>query len=104
MEEALVLFSFAVAQAISASPPERIDLTVPQPCRPEAASNDEVVVCANRDGESPYRLREQPPPTKEMPKAEVSIAEGVSIAAETESEEVGGVPSKRGMIRLKVKF
>ena len=104
IRRALVLFPFVIAQAISASPPERIDLTIPQPCRPEAASNDEVVVCANRNGESPYRLQEQPPPEKGMPKAELSLAEGVSVAGETEQADVGGVPSNRVMLRLKVKF
>lgn len=99
-----MLFSFAIAQAISGSPPERIDLTIPQPCRTEAASSDEVVVCANRNGESPYRLQEQPPPRKGMPKAELSVAEGVSVAGETEQADVGGVPSNRVMLRLKVKF
>jgi len=99
-----MLFSFAIAQAISASPPERVDLTIPQPCRPEAAAKDEVVVCANKDGQSPYRLTAQPPPKKGVPKAELSVAEGVSVAAETESVDVGGFPSERAMIRLKVKF
>ena len=101
-----MLFSFAIAitQAISASPPERIDLTIPQYCRPEAASSDEVVVCANRNGESPYRLQEIPPQTKEVPKAELSVAEGVSVAGETEQSDVGGMPSNRVMLRLKVKF
>jgi hypothetical protein len=99
-----MLFSFAVAQAISASPPERVDLTIPQPCNPAAAAKDEVVVCANKNGESPYRLREQPTPKKDVPKAELSVAEGVSVAAETESVDVGGFPSERAMIRLKLKF
>lgn len=101
-----MLFSFAIAitQAVSASPPERIDLTIPQPCRPEAGSIDEVVVCANRNGESPYRLQQAPPPPKRVPKAELSVAEGVSVAGETEQADVGGVPSNRVMLRLKVKF
>ena len=97
-------FAIAIAQVISASPPERIDLTIPQPCRPEAASSDEVVVCANRNGQSPYRLQEPPVPEKGAPKAELSVAEGVSIAGDTEQADVGGFPSNRAMIRLKVKF
>lgn len=100
----LFLFATAIAQAISASPPERIDLTIAQPCRPEAASSDEVVVCANRNGESPYRLREPRLRSEELPKAELSVAEGVSVAGETEQADVGGVPSNRVMLRLKVKF
>ena len=99
-----MLFSFAVAQAISASPPERVDLTIPQPCNPAVAAKDEVVVCANKNGESPYRLSEPPPPKKKAPKAELSVSEGVSVAGETEQADVGGVPSNRVMLRLKVKF
>ena len=99
-----MLFSFAIAQAMNASPPERIDLTIPQSCRPDAASSDEVVVCANRNGESPYRLQEPPAKPKGVPKAEMSVAEGVSVAGETEQSDVGGVPSNRAMLRLKVKF
>ena len=99
-----MLFSYAVAQAISASPPERVDLTIAQPCNPMAVAQDEVVVCANKKGESPYRLSEPPSPKKKAPKAGLTVAEGVSVAAETESVDVGGFPSNRAMIRLKLKF
>lgn len=100
-----MLFLLAVAQAMSASPPERVDLTVPQPCAARQQSTDEVVVCANRNGESPYRLKqvstvEEPG----IPKAEVGIAEGVSAAANTEAVDVGGFPSNRIMLGLKIKF
>ena len=98
----LFWFAIAIAQPISASPPERIDLTIPQPCRSEASS-DEVVVCANRNGESPYRLQ-QSSQKEGIPKAEVSLAEGVSVAGETEQADIGGMPSNRVMLRLKVKF
>ena len=100
----LFWFAIAIAQPISASPPERIDLTIAQPCSPEAASSEEVVVCANRNGESPYRLQQAPTPRKGVPKAELSVAEGVSVAGETEQADVGGVPSNRVMLQLKVKF
>ena len=101
-----MLLPFALAQAVSASPPERIDLTIAQPCQAERADPDEVVVCANRNGESPYRLKQpDPPPRKNaLPEAQVKIAEGVSAGAETESVDVGGFPSNRAMIRLKIKF
>ena len=52
----LLLSLAAAAQAMSASPPERVDLTIPQPCAEKRADNGEVVVCANRNGVSPYRL------------------------------------------------
>ena len=101
----MLSLSLALAQAVSASPPERVDLTIPQPCQPAAAEDGEVVVCANRDGSSPYRLQEPltPQPTA-TPKAELTVAQGVSVAAESEEADVGGVPTNRGMIRLKVKF
>lgn len=98
-----MVFTLVLAQVVSASPLERIDLTIPQPCRTESVG--EVVVCANRNGESPYRLK---PPTEQaresLPKAEKEIAEGVSVAGETEAADVGGVPSNRAMIRLKIRF
>ena len=92
----------AMLQAVSASPPERIDLTIRQPCS-ESADSEEVVVCARR-GESPYRLKEVPPPATKQTKAEVKIAGGVSVGAETESADVGGFASNRAMLRFKLKF
>jgi hypothetical protein len=100
-----MLLSFVLAQAVSASPPEWIDVLVPQPCRAESGEAGEVVVWANRSGVSPYRLKQPaPPPAKAMPQAQVEIAEGVSAAAETEQTDVGGFPSNRAMVRLKIKF
>ena len=102
--DASMLFALALAQAVSANPPQRIDLTIQQPCQPQAASPDEVVVCA-RPGESPYRLQQPPArPAKRIPKAEVKIAEGVAVAGETEAADVGGQVSNRAMVRLKIKF
>ena len=98
------LLLVAMLQVATASPPERVDLTIAQPCAARAGAADEVVVCANRDGRSPYRLEEPVVATKAPPKAEVAIAEGVSAATETEAADVGGFPSERAMIRLKVRF
>ena len=100
------LFLLALTQAVSATPPERIDITIPQPCAPRKAAADEVVVCANPNGMSPYRLKDQPPPRPgaRLPKAEVQLADGVKVGAETESADVGGFPSNRAMLRLKLKF
>jgi len=96
----------ALLQAISASPPERVDLTIPKPCAAQRSETDEVVVCANRNGESPYRLIDVPEPVegKTLPKAEVKVADGVAVGAETEKADVGGFNSNRMMVRLKVKF
>lgn len=100
-----MLFPLALAQAVSASPPERVDLTVPQPCQAQQADAGEIVVCANRDGQSPYRIKQpERRPEPGAPKAQVKIAEGVNAAAETEPADVGGFPSNRAMVRIKIKF
>ena len=96
----------AMVQAMSASPPERVDLTIPQPCVEQRAENGEVIVCANRNGVSPYRLQEpkEAPEGSALPKAEVKIADGVTAGAETQQAHVGGFPSNRIMVGLKIKF
>jgi hypothetical protein len=45
-----------------------------------------------------------PPEQAALPNAEVNVAEGVSVGAETEEADVGGFVSNRAMLRLKVKF
>ena len=102
-----MLFLLVLAQSMSASPPERVDLTIPQPCSAQRSGADgEVIVCANRNGDSPYRLTDVPEPAEgeALPKAEVKVAEGVSAGVETERTDVGGFDSNRAMVRLKVKF
>jgi hypothetical protein len=96
----------AMIQAMSASPPERVDLTIPQPCAEKRADSGEVVVCANRNAVSPYRLQEpeEAPEGSALPKAEVEIADGVTADAGTEQTDVGGFPSNRIMLGLKIKF
>lgn len=95
----------ALAQAVTSRPPERIDLTLPQPCPAKKSTSEEIVVCARPDGVSPYRLKQPAPaPAKDAPKAEVAIAEGVAVGAETESANVGGFTSNRLMARIKIKF
>ena len=102
-----MLFLLVLAQSMSASPPERVDLTIPQPCSAQRPGADgEVIVCANRNGDSPYRLTDvpEPPEGEALRKAEVKVAEGVSAGVETERTDVGGFDSNRAMVRLKVKF
>ena len=99
------LFLVAFAQIVSAAPPNRIDLTIPQPCTSQKSERDEIVVCANRgDGSNPYRLTRPPAPQKQLPKAELQLANGADVGAEIESVDVGGFPSNRAMLRLKIKF
>ena len=95
----------AIAQAVSSTPPEEIDLTIRHPCEIRKAIDNEIVVCARReDGSSPYRIKQPPPRQTERGKAELQLADGVSAAAETESADVGGFRSNRAMIRVKIKF
>ena len=97
----------AMVQAMSASPPERVDLTISQPCADRRADDGVLIVCANRNGVSPYRLQEQeevPAEGSALPKAEVKIADGVTADAATEQTDVGGFPSNRIMVGLKIKF
>jgi hypothetical protein len=99
------LLVVALAQAVTSAPPEKIDLTLPRPCETQKSNNDEIVVCARRgDGFSPYRINQPLPSQSETPKAELQLADGVKAAAETESADVGGFPSNRVMVRLKIKF
>ena len=94
----------ALALAVASRPPERIDLTIPQPCTAQKSTSEEIVVYARPDGVSPYRLKQPPAPTKDAPKAEVAIAKGMAVGAETESADVGGFTSNRLMARIKIKF
>jgi hypothetical protein len=99
-----MLLPFLLTQVLSASSPERIDLLVPQSCTADQRSRGEVVVCANRNGESPYRLKQPVQQSRALPKADLQIGEGASVAAETEEADVGGFKSNRAMVRLKIKF
>jgi hypothetical protein len=95
----------AIAQAVTSTSPEKIDLTISQPCEPQNSNGDEIVVCGRRgDGFSPYRIYQPPPYKSGPPKAELQLVGGVSAAAETESANVGGFSSNRVMARIKIKF
>lgn len=105
MESEMALFMFALAEAISAAPLEKVDLTIPQPCAPQKAESGEILVCADPKGVSPYRIKQPTAlPSARVPKAEVRIANGVSAGAEAESADVGGFTSNRAMFRFRLKF
>lgn len=98
-----MFLTLLLAQAVAASPPERIDLTVTPPCVPWG-NGEEVVVCAKRGGKKPDRVSDAPQAKDGLPKAELGISPGVKLSGETEAADVGGFPSNRAMVRLKVKF
>lgn len=66
---------------------------------------DEIVVCAE-DPEK-FRLRPLPetfPDHDHLPRARIKLGEDASIGAEAESAGVGGHPSRRMMVRGRIKF
>ena len=103
-EGEMPLLLLAIAQAISAAPPEKIDLTLPQPCPAPKPAGDEVIVCANASGGSPYRIAGPPTDQAQLPRAQVQLGNSAVVGAETESADVGGFTSNRAMLRLKLKF
>jgi hypothetical protein len=65
------------------------------------APTDEIVVCA-RDEEQ-FRLRPLPE-LPDSPPASIGIGENARISGRVEGVTIGGVPSNRIMIDLKLKF
>lgn len=99
----MILLLAASLQTIGAPKSETIDLRMSQPCVP-ARRGEEVVVCANRNGENPYRLKQPARKERGPVKAQMQVADGVTAGAETENVDVGGFPSNRLMLRFKIKF
>ena len=68
------------------------------------ADPDEIVVCGTRDNRK-YRLDPLPdqPPPKRI-KTYLTLAPGVTIGFGGEQGSVGGIPTNRGMLTLKIKF
>ena len=100
-----IFLAMAALQIFGPDVPYKIDLTGPPSCELQPSTRDEIVVCANRRGESPYRLKQfEPKTTSALPAAQMQIAEGVHIAAEAENVNINGFPSNRAMVRLKIKF
>jgi hypothetical protein len=101
----LSLLLAALAQAVASVPPEKIDLTIRQPCEAQKSNESEIVVCAHRSGDlGPYRIKQLPPRQSSIPRAEMQLADGVSASANAEKADVGGFPSNRLMVGLKIKF
>jgi hypothetical protein len=66
-------------------------------------SSDEIVVCGQSEQER-YRLRTQLPDEPPLlPKAALAIG-ATKLAVENEAGNVGGLPTNRMMVRLKIKF
>ena len=84
-----------------------IDITtkyLPDRCRAAMTREDEIVVCGRRNGQSPYRIGPQPPTPPTLPDAQFKISEGVEARLSAEQGEIGGIPTNRAMVTLKIKF
>lgn len=95
---ALLLLQAAVAGPPVAAPPRRQEAA---PC--PAGEDGDVVVCA--PDQQQFRLG--PPPRARadggaLPAARVGLGGKASLSAETEQAGVGGFPSNRAMIRLRL--
>ena len=77
---------------------------LPDRCRAASVREDEVVVCGRRNGPSPYRIGPQAPSPPTLPDARFQIADGVEGKVSTEQGDVGGIPTNRAMVSLKIKF
>jgi hypothetical protein len=87
----------------------KIDILVKQPAEKcEAQSTDEIVVCAEKTDNESQRLRPIANAhiyDKDESRAEFGISENVRMAAEVDSNQLGGgVTSKSIMARVKIKF
>jgi hypothetical protein len=108
-EVVIPVLAAALSPTPAADAEERvvIDLTVPTPCAPEAESElaEEIRVCARLADASPYRIgRSQVRSAEALPRAEVALAEGATLSAETESADLGMARAQRAMVRLKITF
>ncbi len=83
----------------------RAPLVSAKPC--DATSTEEVVVCGARDQEA-FRLRQLPgrySAAAGLPRAEVTLAGKLKMAADTEpGQTLGGGAPPRAMVRLKLPF
>lgn len=76
-----------------------------RPCPTEPDPSGDVVVCGRADQER-FRLRPLPGRADDpaTPRAEIGVLGDLKAAAETEQGNVGGFPSNRIMLRLKLPF
>lgn len=105
----LGLLILAQASAVAPVEAERlvIDLLVPPPCAEDDVQRlqGELVVCANREGDERDRLADPGAVAADgLPRAELQLADGTVVSAETESADLGMARSQRLMVRLKLKF
>jgi len=76
----------------------------PQRCEASRGQNGEIVVCGRRNEQSPYRIGPQAPSPPALPNAEFSLSDGVKVKLQAEQGELGGIPTNRAMVTLKIRF
>ena len=93
----LVLLAFQAGPPAEPSPAPKLSMR--RECRADQAA-DEIVVCARSDEE--FRLRPLPDRyERRAPRAEFDLG-GAKLAPEVEQGSVGGIPTNRVMLRLKI--
>ena len=102
-EKQMLLLTFVALQAAEPSSDLNSKLSTER-CRTDVAKEGEVVVCGRRDQQSPYRIGPQRPAPPALPDAQFNISEGVKAGVTAEQGEIGGIPTNRAMITLKIKF
>lgn len=100
--EVRIGYSLLLSLQASAAPPVIYDTrAVTQVCEHEAASAD-IVVCGRRDQDR-YRIPRLAPDALTFGAANTSIG-GIKAGIETERGNVGGIPTNRVMIKLRIPF
>lgn len=98
-----LLFLVQSASGASADDPNAIDLTI-RDCRTSPDRPEEIVVCARRDNENRYRIGPQTEVSADLPKAAIKLGDSAALTAEAEQGELGGRPTNRALLKLKIKF
>jgi len=89
----------------AAEPTENLaSKTLTETCHTGTAKDSEVVVCGRPEEQSPYRIGPQPATPPMLPNAEFRLSDSVEAKLSAEQGEIGGIPTNRAMITLKIKF
>ena len=91
-------------QAIDPIPPAPIGNIVTDPCGMPRSKDGAIVICGRRDGASPYRIEQLAPNAPALPDATFRLGNGTQLSLEGERGEIGGIPTNRATVKLKIKF
>lgn len=97
------LLLFAQAVAMSPMPDFDLEQVRPAPAPCGSASGEDIVVCGRRRDQRLQAPDERFEPDHRLPKAEVGVG-GAKLSVEGEAASIGGIPTNRAMIRLKIPF